>query len=103
MKKALLVILVTIVPTAALAAHVNTAGYVAVSELKAWDDHIDIYFEDGQQHTCSGDQKGRFLLDPSREAHYRLLLSAFLSGRPVSLRYNCEADNYPWVTGVRVR
>ena len=81
----------------------NTTSYVRVSELKAWDHHIDVYFENNQEHRCSGGLKTRFLLEPDDDAKYRLLHSAFLAGKSVQLAYNCKADNFPWIVGVRVR
>ena len=52
--------------------------------------------------TGSGGQKTRFLLDTNQDHLYRLLLSAFLSGKNVRLAYSCRSG-YPWIDGIRMR
>lgn len=82
---------------------INTSSYQKISELKSWDKHIDIYFENRELHQCEGTHKTRFLSNPSKSNHLTLLLSAFMSGKTVMLAYNCSSDGFPWVTGVRVK
>lgn len=77
--------------------------YLKISELKAFDTHIDVYFENGEQHLCLGDLKTRFLVKPEQKVHISFLLSAFAAGKLVSLGYDCGTDGYPWVYGVRTK
>ena len=89
--------------TVTFAAAFDTTGYLEIRELKAWTNQIDIYFENGEKHKCSGDSKDRFVVDSKKKHFTTFLMAAFMGQKLVSLRYICGADNYPDVAGVRVR
>ena len=80
----------------------NTTNFVKIPDLKSWSTHIDIYFEDKQEHQCNGGLKTRFLADPENKNQVSFLLAAFMAGKTVSLAYTCGTDNYPWVDGIRL-
>ena len=83
---------------------INSIGYVKIREIKAWDTTIDVYFEDNQKHTCSDEShKTRYLADSRKEHHVSFLLSAFVSGKLVSISYQCQPDGYPMISGIRVK
>ncbi|CAH7080132.1 conserved exported hypothetical protein [Vibrio chagasii] len=83
---------------------INSIGYVKIREIKAWDTTIDVYFEDNQKHTCSDEShKTRYLADSRKEHHVSFLLSAFVSGKLVSVSYQCQPDGYPMISGIRVK
>ena len=82
---------------------INTTGYVAISEIKSWSAHIDVYLSDSQEHQCNGGHKTRFLTDSTEANHVSFLLSAFMAGKGVRLSYSCNENGYPQITGVRVR
>ena len=83
---------------------INSIGYVKIREVKAWDTTIDVYFEDNQKHTCSNEShKTRYLADSRKEHHVSFLLSAFVSGKLVSISYECQPDGHPMISGIRVK
>lgn len=96
----LLVATAILFPVAAVAE--NTI-YLPLSELKAFDTHIDVHFINGEEHLCPGDLKTRFLVKPEQKVHIAFLLSALMSGKLVSLAYTCGTDGYPWINGVRTK
>ena len=80
----------------------NSSGYETISELKVFgDDWLQVYFTNGQTHTC-GSLSTRWIVPNTSENQIRLLHSAFLAGRGVSLQYQC-VSGAARVTGVRVR
>ncbi len=82
----------------------DTVGYVKLKEVKAWDSTIDVYFEDAQHHQCpSESHKTRFLADSRKSHHVSFLLTAFASGKFVSLSYKCQENGHPMIVGIRVR
>jgi len=99
----ILSILISILISTAVHANDHNTSYSNISELKSWDDRVDIYFKNGQEHVCSGGHKARYLLDSSKNNHLTFLLSAFMSGKSVQLAYSCINGGYPWVDGVRLK
>tara|TARA_B100001059_G_C17830875_1_gene584637 strand:- start:1882 stop:2187 length:306 start_codon:yes stop_codon:yes gene_type:complete len=83
---------------------IDSIGYVKIREVKAWDTTIDVYFEDNQKHTCSNkSHKTRYKADSRKEHHVSFLLSAFVSGKLVSISYECQPDGHPMISGIRVK
>lgn len=81
---------------------INSQGYVKIKGIKAWENTIDVYFIDDQEHQCDGSLKTRFLVDPKKTHHTSFILAAFMASKPVSLAYSCNNNGHPWVEGVRV-
>ncbi len=101
-KKSVLIILLAM-SSYSISYDYNTSGYFKMSEVKSWDGHIDVYFENGEQHKCPHSDKVRFIADPLKDYHVSLLYAAYFSGKTVQLAYSCDANNAPLIDGVRVR
>lgn len=81
----------------------DTLGNVTIKDMNFWGDHVDIYLSDLQQHKCSGGLKSRYIFHPDKQALLSVVLMSFASEKKVNLAYDCGADNYPWVVGIRVK
>jgi hypothetical protein len=83
---------------------VTTAGYVRVSEVKAFDDRVLAYLEDAQEHQCSSThEKTAYRLDPAKKHMVVALLTAYGQQGIVSLSYDCGSDGLPYISGIRIR
>ena len=86
------------------ASSINSTGYEPIEQLQAWETKIGVFFKSNQKHKCSSKElKNRFLADAKKEHHVKFLLSAFLSGKKVSVSYGCNSDNEPLINGIRVK
>ncbi|WP_422135468.1 hypothetical protein [Endozoicomonas sp. ALD040] len=97
-----------IIPTVVLTiftitAYAEDTSYAKLREIKAWTTKIDLYYENNQEHQCTGGLKTRYLIKPDKSNHISLVYTAYAAGHIVSLSYNCGDDGFPWVEGVRVK
>lgn len=83
--------------------YAEDSSYEKLREVKAWSSKIDLYYENNQEHQCSGGLKTRYLIKPDKSNHISLVYTAYAAGHLVSLSYTCGSDGYPWVEGVRVK
>ena len=81
---------------------INSLGYVKIKEVKAWNTTIDVYLADDQEHQCTGSQKTRFLGESAKPHHVSFILTAFSSGKAVSLSYLCNNNGHPVINGIRM-
>jgi hypothetical protein len=81
------------------AAQATDTTYEPITQLKAWPTKVYVYHT--EEHACGGGDTTRYHLAPDQNNHISFLLTAFLSGKTVSLAYTC-VDSYPEIYGVRL-
>ena len=97
------IILFSVLLLASASVNAINTPYLKVGELKSWPTIIDVYFENLQHHECEGGHKTRYLLDREESNHLTLLLSSLMSSKTVSLSYECNAQGFPEIRGVRLK
>jgi len=80
----------------------DTVGYVKISDLKAFSNHLSIYLEGGQKHTCDTTNNTRFQSDATNAHYTSFLLTAFTSGKGVNFKYSCDGTT-AIITGIRLQ
>jgi hypothetical protein len=78
----------------------SNSGYVKVEEIRSWEHKNDIFM--AVEHTCSGSDSKRYVLEKGATERYALLMTAFASDMIVNLYYEC-VNEYPNIMGVKMR
>lgn len=82
----------------------NTTDWVELSEIRGWENVIDVYFTNNQVHRCGSSHSTRFLLAVDKEHLVSILLLAYAAQKKVMLRYTCENNGAnPMIDGIRLK
>ncbi|WP_086929354.1 hypothetical protein [Agarilytica rhodophyticola] len=71
----------------------DTLGNFEIKDINIWDDRIDVYLVDGQQHKCLGELKTRFLISPDKQVYLSAMPMVFAVSQKINFAYNCDPDN----------